>query len=61
MSKLSKESAQKTMKDEIIKCWDDGELAKYDQLLKLIPIAGPNIVTDVFYLFVFYISINGVL
>lgn len=47
MSKLSREGAEKVVKEEITKCWDDGELAKYEKLLQLIRITGPNIVTEV--------------
>lgn len=48
MSKMSSTEAEKVVKDEITKCWDDGELANYDKLQKLIRITGPNIVNDVY-------------
>ena len=51
ISKLSKEEAVKSMKSEISKCWDDGELANYDKLMKLMPVAGVNTVDDVFISF----------
>lgn len=57
---MSKEGAIKAMKDEIQKCWDDGELAKYDSLLKLVPITGANVVTDVGIIIVYDSRKNGV-
>ena len=62
LSKLSKEDAIAALKAEITKCWDDGELANYDKLLRLVSIAGPNVVNDVFCIICVLLDrINGVL
>ena len=62
LSKLSKEDAIAALKAEITKCWDDGELANYDKLLRLVSIAGPNVVNDVFFIICVLLDrINGVL
>lgn len=44
---MNKEESLSSLKKEIVKCWDDGEVATYDQLIKLCSRAGVNTVAEV--------------
>ena len=44
---MNKEESASSLKKEIVKCWDDGEVATYDQLIKLCDRAGVNTVAEV--------------
>ena len=47
LSKMNKEESLSSLKKEIVKCWDDGEVATYAQLIKLCSRAGVNTVAEV--------------
>ena len=44
---MTKTMSIQALKDEIVKCWDDGEIAIYDKLLKLCQSCGVNTTTEV--------------
>lgn len=47
IGKMNKNESVESLKKEILKCWDDGEVAIYDSLLQLCSQADVNIVTEV--------------
>ena len=47
ISKMSGEDAKTALQKEIVKCWDDGEVASYDRLMILAKKGGVNTQTDV--------------
>ena len=51
--------ATDSLKEEIVKCWDDGEIATYDRLLKLCQRCGVNTATEVWFRFVIHRSTDG--
>ena len=44
---MTKAMCIQALKDEIVKCWDDGEIATYDKLLKLCQLCCVNTTTEV--------------
>lgn len=46
---MNGEDAKVALQNEIIKCWDDGELANYDRLTTLAKKGGVNTQTEVSY------------
>lgn len=44
---MNKNESVESLKKEIVKCWDDGEVATYDSLLQLCSQAGVNTATEV--------------
>lgn len=53
IKKMNRNESVECLKKEIVKCWDDGEVATYDSLLQLCSQAGANTATEVFSSFSF--------
>ena len=47
ISKMNSEDAKTALHNEIVKCWDDGEVANYDRLTILAKKGGVNTQTEV--------------
>ena len=56
---MNRAMATDSLKEEIVKCWDDGEIATYDRLLKLCQRCGVNTATEVWFRFVIHRSTDG--
>ena len=47
LSKMTRDQSEKVLKDEIVKCWDDGEVANYDRLVLLCEKTNVNMASEV--------------
>ena len=44
---MTRDQSETVLKDEIVKCWDDGEVANYDRLVLLCEKTSVNIASEV--------------